>query len=82
MAPGYYSTQQAAQQIGITRQALHQWIEKGFITPPRLTVGRALAWTAEEIARAQAQRKGVKPGKPGRPRKAKGANRQGKRARG
>ena len=64
MAPGYFSTEQVAQKLGVTRAAIHAWIRKGQAAPPLHKIGRALVWTEADIARLRAARKKIKPGRP------------------
>ena len=68
MAPGYFSTEDVARKLGVSRAAIHAWIQKGHVAPPLDKIGRALIWTEADIARLRAARKKIKPG---RPRKAK-----------
>ena len=69
MAPGYFSTEQVARKLGVTRAAVHLWIQKGQVAPPLHKIGRALVWTDADIARVRAAQKKIKPG---RPRKGRG----------
>lgn len=51
-----YSTEEAAEQIGVSRQTLFTWIRKGFIaTPKAIAVGKTLIrlWTKTDIKRAR-----------------------------
>jgi excisionase family DNA binding protein len=51
-----YSTEEAAEQIGVSRQTLFTWIGKGFIAIPKaMAVGKTLIrlWTKTDIERAR-----------------------------
>lgn len=71
MAPDYYSTEEAARKLGITRAALHLWIKKGQVTAPKDKIGRALVWTDADIRRLKAAHRKIRKRKGGRPRKRK-----------
>jgi DNA-binding transcriptional MerR regulator len=52
MSPKHYTTQQAADAVGITRATLQDWIKKGKFEPPELQpIGNARVWTRSDIAR-------------------------------
>jgi len=69
MGSKLYATGQAAEAAGITRATLQEWIRKGVVEAPKLTIrnGRAVRlWTASDIAKLKAVEVPI-----GRPRKAK-----------
>jgi DNA-binding transcriptional MerR regulator len=70
MSKKTYTTEEAAKAVGITRQTLHAWINKGLVKPPKMQlmvqIGARL-WSEADIARLK---RVVRP-KMGRPRKGK-----------
>lgn len=63
MAPRYYSTEEAARKLGVTRAGLHKAIKEGRIKPPRQKIGRVLAWTAADIRRFKYKAKHYRKGR-------------------
>jgi excisionase family DNA binding protein len=61
------STQQAADELGITRSRIHQMIENGSLPATKFGEGRGGMWL---IRRADLEKVRVRPG-PGRPSKPK-----------
>jgi excisionase family DNA binding protein len=54
MSPKYYTTRQAAEEVGITRATLQAWIKAKKIKPPKPTLEGARAkriWTESDLAR-------------------------------
>jgi excisionase family DNA binding protein len=70
--PKTYSTGEAAEQIGVSRQTMQAWIDRECIPVPKLeTVGRIKVrlWTAEHIKRAREFKGTLKPGRKPKSRK-------------
>jgi excisionase family DNA binding protein len=65
MSPKLYTTEQAAEEIGISRQTLQSWIKNKQITPPKPTLDGAKSkrlWTKADIERGRKFRGTLKPG--------------------
>jgi DNA-binding transcriptional MerR regulator len=70
MSPKTYTTGEAAEQVGITRATLQDWIKKGKFAAPKLTQLANITvrlWTSSDIARLKAKKKDIYQDK--RPRK-------------
>jgi excisionase family DNA binding protein len=64
--PKTYSTGEAAERIGVSRQTLQFWIDSESIKAPALVkVGRVTVrlWTAEDIRKARQFKGTLKPGR-------------------
>lgn len=64
--PKSYSTVEAAQRVGVSRQTLQSWIDAKRIPVPKLAKMGPVAvrlWTAEDIKRARAFKGTLKPGR-------------------
>jgi excisionase family DNA binding protein len=56
MSPKLYTTEQAAEEMGISRQTLQSWIKNEMITPPKPTLDGAKSkrlWTKADIERGR-----------------------------
>jgi DNA-binding transcriptional MerR regulator len=65
MSPRLYTTEQAAEEIGISRQTLQSWIKGSLITPPKPTLDGAKSkrlWTKADIERGRKVKGTLKPG--------------------
>lgn len=75
MAVKTYSTETVAKRIGVTRQALHNWIAAGRIAAPaEVEMGQQrsiLLWTESDIERALRLKGTLKPGPQSRSQKKK-----------
>lgn len=67
MRPKLYTTGDAAEQVGISRQTLHAWIDAGKVDAPPIVAGNIRLWTDADIAKLAR----VKPRNYPRKRKAK-----------
>ena len=62
MSPRTYTTQEAADAVGITRATLQDWIKKRKFAPPKLErLGnvRARLWTTSDVVRLRATKKAI-----------------------
>jgi len=67
-----YTTSETAQQLGVSRQTLYTWIERGQIDAPKpLKIGRSTVrlWTKNDIQKARKFVGTLKPGPKGKKRK-------------
>jgi len=74
MSPKLYTTEQAAEAVGITRATLQAWIKAKKITPPKPTVDGAVAkrlWTESALGRLRKTKEQIYWKGQGRPRKRK-----------
>jgi excisionase family DNA binding protein len=65
MSPRLYTTEQAADEMGISRQTLQSWIKNKKITPPKPTLDGAKSkrlWTKSDIERGKKFKGTLKPG--------------------
>jgi len=65
MSPKLYTTEQAAEEMGISRQTLQSWIKNKKITPPKPTLDGAKSkrlWTKADIERGRKFKGTLKPG--------------------
>jgi excisionase family DNA binding protein len=65
MSPKLYTTDKAAQAMGISRQTLQSWIKEGKITVPKPTLDGARSkrlWTESDIDRGKKFKGTLKPG--------------------
>lgn len=72
MSSGPYTTEQAAEQVGISRQTLQAWIRTKKITPPKPTLDGARSkrlWTESDLARLRKVKEKIYWTGQGRPRK-------------
>lgn len=60
----YYTTEQVAQQLGITLQGLRTWIYRNQFTAPSYTIGVNTMWTEQDIDRLIEVRRGARRGRP------------------
>ena len=70
----FYTTEQAAKKMGISRQTLQTWIKRKKIAPPKPTLDGARSkrlWTESDISRLRVTKERVYWKGPGRPRKKK-----------
>lgn len=54
VSPKLYTTGQAAEEAGVTRVTLQEWVKRGIVRAPELRIhnGRAVRlWTASDIAK-------------------------------
>lgn len=56
MAEKLYTTEQAAREIGVSRQTLQTWIAEGKISAPKL-IGKTRVWSESVVAKLKLQRK-------------------------
>jgi predicted site-specific integrase-resolvase len=57
VSPKLYNTEQAAEEAGITRATLQEWVRRGIVRGPELQIrnGRAVRlWTASDVSRLKA----------------------------
>jgi len=69
-----YTTEQAAEQVGISRQTLQAWIRAKKIKPPKPTLDGARSkrlWTKADLVRLQKAKEEIYWTGQGRPRKKK-----------
>lgn len=62
MSPKTYTTSEAAEQAGITRATLQDWIKKRKCAAPKLTKLANITvrlWTASDVARLKATKKEI-----------------------
>jgi excisionase family DNA binding protein len=62
MSPKTYTTSEAAEQAGITRATLQDWIKKRKLVAPKLTKLANIVvrlWTASDVARLKAVKKEI-----------------------
>jgi excisionase family DNA binding protein len=74
MSPKHYTTEQAAEAVGITRATLQAWIKAKKITPPAPTLVGAVAkrlWTESDLGRLRKAKKSIYWKGQGRPRRKK-----------
>jgi excisionase family DNA binding protein len=60
-----YTMEEAAKQLGVSRQTLYAWIEAGHVAAPKPTVvGRQSfrLWTEADVKRARKFKGSLKPG--------------------
>jgi excisionase family DNA binding protein len=69
----YYTTSEAAKQIGISRAALYLWIESGLIDAPQPISSRVRLWTQGDIEKAKKIKGTSKIGRPSPRKKKEGA---------
>jgi len=65
-----YTTSEAAKHIGVSRQTLYSWIERGYVDAPeplKIGGGAIRLWSMAEIQKARKFKVTLKPGP--RPRK-------------
>ena len=60
MADKLYTTEQAADAIGVSRQTLQTWIAEGKIKPPKL-IGKTRVWNQAQVDELKRQRRKSKP---------------------
>lgn len=56
MADKLYTTEQAADAIGVSRQTLQTWIAEGKIKPPKL-IGKTRVWSQALVDELKRQRR-------------------------
>ncbi|MGC1107108.1 MAG: helix-turn-helix domain-containing protein [Candidatus Acidiferrales bacterium] len=56
MADKLYTTEQAADAIGVSRQTLQTWLAKGKIKPPKL-IGKTRVWSQSQVGELKRRRK-------------------------
>ena len=61
MAATVFTTEQAANEIGISRQSLQTWIAKGKVKPPAKKFGNVRLWTSADVAKLAKIARGRKP---------------------
>ena len=74
MSSELYTTEQAAEKVGISRQTLQAWIRTKKITPPKPTLDGARSkrlWTKSDLARLRKTKAKIYWTGQGRPKKAK-----------
>lgn len=74
----YFNTAQAAAKIGVSRQTLYSWIERGLIQAPKpVHIGGASIrlWTKADVDLAASAKGLLKTGRPSGKRKKGGASR-------
>ena len=60
MADKLYTTEQAADAIGVSRQTLQTWIAEEKIKPPKL-IGKTRVWNQSQVDELKRQRRKSKP---------------------
>jgi excisionase family DNA binding protein len=74
MSPKTYTTEQAAEEVGISRATLQAWIKASKITPPKPTLKGAVAkrlWTESDLTQLRRAKEKLYWKGQGRPRKKK-----------
>jgi excisionase family DNA binding protein len=74
MSPVLYTTEEAAEKVGISRQTLQAWIKTKKITPPQPTLDGARGkrlWTELDLAKLRKAKRKIYWTGQGRPRKKK-----------
>jgi excisionase family DNA binding protein len=74
MSPETYTTEEAAEKVGISRATLQAWIKAKKITPPSPTLDGARSkrlWTTSDLAQLRKAKKKLYWKGQGRPRKRK-----------
>ena len=74
MSSELYTTEQAAEKVGISRQTLQAWIRTKKITPPKPTLDGARSkrlWTKSDLARLRKTKAKIYWTGQGRPKKTK-----------
>jgi excisionase family DNA binding protein len=74
MAPKLYTTEQAAEAVGISRATLQAWIKAKKITPPAPTLEGAVAkrmWSESDLGRLRKTKEKIYWKGQGRPRRKK-----------
>jgi excisionase family DNA binding protein len=69
-----YTTSEAAKRIGVSRQTLYSWIERGYVDAPKplkIGGGSIRLWSMAEIQRARKFKDTLKPGPHPRKRRIK-----------
>jgi excisionase family DNA binding protein len=59
MAEKFYTTGEAANAVGVSRQTLQTWIADGKVAPPKM-IGNTRVWSQRQVDELKRQRKNSK----------------------
>jgi excisionase family DNA binding protein len=59
-----YTTREAAKQVGVSHQTLHDWIDAGKVAPKQIVAGKMTIrlWTEGDVAKARKIKGTLRPG--------------------